>query len=279
MNQQTKACFKKEILSFFRTYRFLIFVLILVGWAGLSPLMVRGLGLTLEAFTPIYEEFGMDVSEVVDTLAGRASIGLINAVASIGAVGLISYLILINSFAGGEQKKRSIMIPKSSGLSNFSYLFPKYIIYPLAALVISVVAAAVAWGVSVMTFELNDVTFQGALLGGVLAGISLMFYTCIHLTLGTASSRPAMSSVVCIIASQMLPDIFSALGSDMVYNPFLIGALAAEAAFVGNIRMFVSAEIIITIIIAFVLMIALFYIALFAQNAKRVDNRGNEIRL
>ena len=279
MSAQIKACYKKEYLAFFRTKRLLILILIFVGWAILGPLLIRGLGVALDTLSPIYEELGTDVSAMTEMFAGNASLGVASAVSDISSVGLISFLLLINSFAGGEQKKRSIIIPTASGLKNTAYLIPKYIIYPLTALCLAIVAAFSAWGISALVFDVNDVTARGVFLGGILAGVSLMLYICIHITIGTATGRPGTSAVICIIASMLLPTMFAAFGSELVYNPFTINIMATSVAVDNFVISFAIYEIIVTIAIALVLMAMLYFVALFAQNAKEVDNSGNEIRL
>jgi len=275
MNLQTKACYKKEWLAFLRTKRFFILIIIFIGWATLEPLMVRGLGVALETLAPVYEEMGMDVTQMTEMIAMSASTGVILAINSINTVGLISFLLLINSFAGGEQKKRSIMIPKTSGLKNTAYLMPKYIIYPLSALILAVVAAFVAWGVSALVFDINDVSVQGIFFGGILAGVSLMFYVCIHITIGTATGRPGMSAVICIVASIIVPGLFAILGAELIYNPFGLSLNAATAAISGSLMV----QDAVAVIIAVVMMAILYLVALFALNTKKVDNSGNEIMI
>ena len=280
MDNQLKACFKKERLAFFRTNRFTILAAIILGWAIIGPLLLRGLGLMMNSFAPIYEEFGMDVSEMVEVFSEAVSLGVSSAINDITTTGLIAFLILINAYAGGEQKKRSIMIPKTSGLKNFAYLFPKFIIYPLTALILAIIAGFASWAVSSIVFEVNDVSAGNVLMGGILAGVSLMFYICIHLTLGTATGRAGMSSIIVIIISLLVPSMFAALGSDLIYNPFALNIMATSViSFAPPLGAFTGQEIIVTAIIAIVLMKLLFFIALFAQNSKRIDNSGNEIRL
>ncbi|MCL2228169.1 MAG: hypothetical protein FWB97_11210 [Oscillospiraceae bacterium] len=279
MSTQTKSCFKKEVLAFSRTKKLLILVCIVIGWAILGPLMIRGLGLVMDTLAPIYDEFGMDVAGMTEMIAANVSLGVVSAISDLTTVGLIAFLLLINSFAGGEQKKRSIMIPKSAGLRSFPYLFPKYIVYPLTALALAIVAAFVAWGVSAMAFEVNDVAAGGVLLGGALAGVSLMFYICIHLTLGTATGKAGMSAAVCIIASLLLPNMFALLGSELIYNPFTLNVIAGTVVPGGAVSAFLVQEIAMTVLIVLAIIVALFFIALFVQNAKKIDNSGNEVRL
>ena len=279
MSIQTRASFHKETLAFARTERLTLMVAILIGWSILGPLLIRGLGVMMDSLAPFYDELGMDVTDMTEMLAANVSTGVMSAISDLTVVGLIASLVLINSFAGGEQKKRSIMMPKSAGLRNKPYLLPKYIIYPITALVLAVIAAFTAWGISILIFDVNDVSGVNVLLGGLLAGVTLMFYICIHITLGTATGKAGMSSVIVIIMSLILPNLFAALGSELIYNPFTLNIIAATMIPGAATSEFSAHEIIMTVIITLALMVILYFIALFVQNAKKIDNSGNEIRL
>jgi len=279
MSLQTKASFKKEVLAFFRTKKFLIIASVLVGWSVLNPLLMVGLGSLMNTMKPIYNDMGMDVSIVSSLLGSTASMGVSSAVGELAGTGLVVFILLINSFAGGEQKKRSIMIPKSSGLRNFSYIFPKFIVYPLSALVLAIAGAFASWGISSLIYRVNDVSPEGVLMGGILAGVCLMFYTCCHLTLGTATGKSGMSAAVCIVSALLLPNLFAALGSDYIYNPFTLNIMASSIVAEGALQRMQPLDIAMTVLIAFALMVVFYFIAIFAQNAKQVDNTGNETKL
>ena len=279
MKMQTKASFKKEYLAFFRTKKVFILALVLIGLAVINPLLITGMSVFMDSFSEVYAELGVDVSGMTEALSSSVSTGVSTAVSGIAQTGLVVFLIVLNSNAGGEQKKRSIIIPRSTGLRSFSYIFPKFIIYPLAAFVIAVIATFAAWGVSVFGFVYNDVSAAGVLLASVLTGVSLMFYVCAHLTIGTATGKAGMSAAVCIVASFLLPILLSSMGAGYVYNPFTMHALAGSVVFNSGVSTAQVLEIIITVIIALVLMVILYLIALFAQNAKRIDNSGNETKI
>ena len=280
MSMQTKASFKKEILAFVRTKKLLVLSIVIIGMAILSPLMFVGTAALLESMKPVYDSIGMDITSMTDLLGGyTVQAGVFTGITNLAQIGVIVYLLLINSFAGGEQKKRSVIIPRSSGLRSFSYIFPKFIVFPAAALILAVVGAFSSWGVSVLTYEINDVSAGGVLLGGVLAGVCLMFYVCAHLTLGTATGKPGMSAAFCITAALLLPDIFSFTDPGLVYNPFTLNYLAGNVTQKNAMQNYPPMDILMTVLIALAIMVILYFIALFAQNAKKVDNSGNEIRL
>jgi len=280
MNMQTKASFKKEILAFVRTNKLLILTIVMIGMSVLSPLLFVGMESLLVAMDPIYEQMGMDITAMTDLLgSSTVHAGVYTGITNLTQVGLIVYLLLINSFAGGEQKKRSVIIPRSSGLRNFSYIFPKFIVYPLAALGLAIIGAFSSWGVSAVIYDVNDVWPGGVLLGGVLAGVSMMLYVCCHLTMGTATGKPGMSAAICLVSAMLLPDIFAFTDPNLVYNPFTLNYLAGNVAQADALQHFKPLDIAMTVLIALAIMVVMYFIALFTLNAKKVDNSGSEIRL
>ncbi|MDR2571320.1 MAG: hypothetical protein LBD23_13675 [Oscillospiraceae bacterium] len=279
MDNQLSASFKRELLAYFRTKRFMIIALVIVGLSVFSPLLITGLGSLMDSMSDFYNELGMDVSGMTQVLSSASSTGVVASASEITGTGLIVLLLLLNRAAGGEQKKRAVIIPKSAGLRSLSYILPKFIIYPLSAFVLAIIAMFASWAVSTLLYDFNDVSFSGVLLSGILSGVCLMLYICFHLTLGTATGKAGMSAAVCIAASIILPNIFTLTDSDYLYNPFALELLASSAIFDHNLSLRSLPDIVITIVFALALMVISYFVALFAQNAKKIDNSGNEIDL
>jgi len=279
MKMQIRASFKKELLAYCRTKRVFIIAVVIIGLAMFSPLIITGLNLLMDMMSGFYEEFGMDVSELTAALGSSASIGVGSSVSDITGAGLIVLLLLLNSVAGGEQKKRSVIIPSSAGLRSMAYILPKFIIYPLSAFAIAVIAILASVPISISVFEINDVTFTGVLLASILAGVSLMFYTCFHLTLGTATGKAGMSAAICISASIILSNVLAFLSIDYMFNPFTLNLLATSVIYNSSITRAEVLDIIVTILFALGIMVISYFIALFVQNAKKIDNSGNEMDL
>jgi len=279
MSLQTKAGFKKEILAFFRTSKFIIIALVILGLGTLSPLLITGMSSLMDSMSDIYNEMGMDVSDMTSVLTSSTSIGVSSTVSDITGVGLMVFLLLIMKAAGGEQKKRSVIIPQSAGLRSFGYIFPKFIIYPLSAFILAIIAMFVSWGISCLVFDYNDITFSGVLLGGILSGVCMMFYVCFHIALGTATGQAGMSAAVCIGASLILPNIFAITTTEYMFNPFALDVLAGTIVLQPSVSGDQMRDIIITVIFSVALMTLAFLIALFAQKARKIDNSGNELEL
>ena len=279
MSIQTKASFKKEFLAFFRTNTFLIIACVIIGLSIFSPVLIAGMGMMMDALDDVYQEMGMDVSDLTGILVGSASVGMIFSIEGVVGTSLIVVLLLLNKVAGGEQKKRAIIIPKSAGLCSFAYIFPKFIIYPITAFILAFLAILAAWPLCILLFDGNDVTLNGVLLARVLSGASVMFYVCCHLALGTATGRAGMSAAICISVSIILPMVFSTVSMDYMFNPFALGTLASVAVQSGEISGSDLTDNIVSIIFALGIMVVTYFIALFAQNARRIDNTGDEIEL
>jgi len=279
MNNQTKACFIKETLAYIRTHKLLIIMCLIMGLSIISPLILRGLGMLMVAMEDVYAQFDSDVSGMTQALTTDVSMGITASISEITGSALIVTLILLNSAAGGEQKKRAVIIPQSSGLRSFSYLLPKYIIYPLSALVFAITATIASWAVSVLIFGYNDVEFMNVLLAGILAGVTLMFYICIHLTIGTATGKAGLSAAICIIMSVLLPLVFATIDMSYMFNPFALNQIAVTLIPATLITASELVDIIVSVAFALGIMILAFFIALFAQNSRKIDNTGNEIDL
>jgi len=278
MNNQTKASFKREFLAFFRTNTFVIVTCVIIGLSIFSPTLIAGAGALMDAMSDVYDEMGMDVAGMTELLGSSAAIGVASSVEIVVGTSLIVLLLLINKAAGGEQKKRAMIVPKSAGLRSFPYIFPKFIIYPITAFILAVLAILASLPISILLFNINDVTFNDTLLAGVIAGVSLMFYVCCHLALGTATGRAGMSAAVCISVSIILPLVFSAVSSDYMFNPFSLGTLAISVIY-GGVTGRELLDIIFSIIFALGIMVVTYFVALFAQNAKKIDNSGSELEL
>ena len=276
MSMQTKASFKKECLSYFRTGRFFIVAAVIVGLAVFLPLLIAGLGAFMYAASDIYAEMGVDVDGMTELFTSSASMGVSSSVSEVTGVGLMVMLILLNRAAGGEQKKRTVIIPKSSGLQSFSYLFPKYIVYPLSAFALGFIAILASYGVSILLFDTNDVLFLNLIMSGVLVGTCLALFACFHLTLGTATGQAGLSATACIIASFLLPIVFGITATDFMFNPFAMDLLASTTAMGGALTGSNILDIVFTILFAIGIMVVTFLVALFAQNAKKIDNSGDE---
>jgi len=278
MSRQTGACFRKEILAYLRSRSFLAIACVIIGLSILSPVLIAALSSLMSVMGDLYTQVDSDIPDM-SSITEYSSTGVASSISDITSAGLIVILILLNKAAGGEQKKRAVIIPRSAGLQNFSYLFPKYIIYPLSALFLTIISIIISWITSGLIFNTDDLVFSNVLVSGVLVGTALMFYVCLHLTIGTATGQAGMSAVVCILLSLILPLVFAAVDMGYMFNPFALELIATTVLHSHPIPATQLLDIFISVAFALGIMVTSFFIALFAQNARRIDNTGDEIVL
>ena len=273
MDFQIKAGFRKELLAFVRSRKFFILACVYIGLSIFNPLMLKGMGMIMDTMSDTYGQLGVDISIITDQLGTSASLAISSALSELSSTGLLVFLLVINSFAGGEQKKRSVIIPQISGLGSTAYILPKFIIYPLTVFVISLVGALAAAWVSALIFDINDIVVLSVVAAGAVIGVYNMLYVCLHIALGTGTGKAGMSSAICIVASYLLPNFLAVLNTTPTYNPFTLN-LTASSVLYGEEA---ASSILAAVAISVVLMAFAYYIAIFVQKAKKIDNSGNEV--
>lgn len=293
MNNQVAASFKKEFLLFSRTGKLLIICIVFIAFAILEPLLIKG----MKAFSVWYDQVITTVSEetdtemsinmesLMDTAYGEeptTSIGVLQACSDFQAIDLFVLLIVLNLAAGGEQKKRSTIIPSCSGLRSFSYTFPKFIIYPIFAFLITIVAMLCSYICSILIFTINDLSIFHVLLSGCFMGLYLAFFTTVHLFIGISTSRPAVSAIICIAASMILPSLLTIMQIADKFNPFglinfSLGVIQSARYETPLFNMYKPENILLTVLITLILMTIMFFLTLFIQTARKVENRGGNI--
>ena len=77
----------------------------------------------------------------------------------------------------------------------------------------------------------------------------------------------------------LLPNIFALTTTEYMFNPFALDVLARTIVLQPYVSGGQMRDIAATIAFALALMVLAYLIALFAQNARKIDNSGNEIEL
>lgn len=182
---------------------------------------------------------------------------------------LIIFLVLMQP-SGGEQKKRSTIIPLCAGLTPIRYIVPKFVIYPLTAFLSSLIALPFCAGVSVFLFG-GEISFANSLAAGAVVGLYLAFLIVIELTLGICTARPGLAAIFTILGSQLLPTVLGLFRINR-FNPFVLPDLASGFLNneVGTLNLWVS--VMVTVVVG----VILFFTTLLTQTARRIDNSGNE---
>lgn len=283
-----KAGFLKEWQLTARTGRFIGILIAFLAFSLIDPISIKVMMPFAEFYDSIIGELSeatgaaIDISMVslMEAAYGSspaASMGLAQAMVSFSGTSMIIIFFVLMLPAGGEQKKRSTIIPGTAGLSLFAYALPKFVLYPCIGFVTAVLAMLLAGGVSSVLF-VNDLALSAVLLGGVFLGVQVAFYVCLLLCIGVCTGRGGLAAIVCFVASMFLPSILSMFGVADKFNPFA-WTYFAQAAALGSLESYSSANLVGTGVVTAILLVLLFVLTLFVQTARRVDNSGNDLLL
>lgn len=295
MSAQLKYGFKKESAQFFRGFKLLGIVLAIFGFALVYPLMFKTAGVLLN------EMSGADTPQVGTAMiaadsepvaeAGTGGMGLgefaavyssASAVFSMSLMSIAMYSALVIMLvmmkpAGGEQKKRAMIVPLCCGLQYKNYLIPKFVIYPLSVFAVSFLGGLAAGGICSSLFTSNNISADTIALASLMIGVYMAFIITVYLALGLCSSRPGVMVGVVFLGQMILPSLLAAIGlSD--YQPFalinLISGLSDPNA--GDILSENLTNILISSAITIAIGTLLYFITLAVLNGKRVDNQEED---
>ena len=153
---QIKAGFKKEWFQFSRTFRLWGILIATVSFSLADPLMYWAMNALLGSLTDtdMYGAIGgaVDIENSLGMLFGNAGSVFAGTMADLCATSLLIIMLILMSPCGGEQKKRATIIPSCSGLDTFSYLIPKYVMYPGTVFVTGFLAALISGGLCNLLF-------------------------------------------------------------------------------------------------------------------------------
>lgn len=290
MKAQLKYSFKKERALFFRRYHFLGIVLAVFGFAIANPLMLKAIDVMREMTEQMQQPTQTaQIAAASNGLSGagglEAMMGMFQSAAfvfSYTLVQLASYslliiMLVIRSAAGGEQKKRAMIVPLCSGLKNKNYLVPKFVIYPLATLAITFFGGLIAGGLCNAMFKFDHVGFDMVAFGALIMAVYLAFIVTVYLSLGICSSRPGLMVGAVYLGQTFLQYFLDARGlSD--YQPFTLIS-AAGIIFTAGEDFDLSAKLpsIYTAMgLCVVIGVLMFLLALGVLNAKKIDNTEEE---
>lgn len=284
-----KFAFKKEFMYFSRTFRMfgVIFAILIISL--FDPLVYKGMTVFVGIMGEQLEESGFTMTADAGTLASadvdasnpfagltelyeslRAPEVATAAVADFTSTSALIIFLVLMQPSGGEQKKRSTIIPLCAGLTPIRYIVPKFVIYPLTAFLSSLIALPLCAGVSVFLFG-GEISFANSLAAGAVVGLYLAFLIVIELTLGICTARPGLAAIFTILGSQLLPTVLSLFGINR-FNPFVLPEIAGGflSGEVGTLNLWVSVGV------AVVVGVILFFTTLLTQTARKIDNSGNE---
>lgn len=291
-----KTGLKKEMMFFTRSFRMWGIVLAAVLFAVVSPLLMKVSYMMLDAIGDMdfsaedtvpneggsaddvnnMADFSMEITGDMDfgslSDAEFASLGVISSLGDLtGTLMLVAMLITMYS-AGGELKKRSMIIPQNAGLTPQLYILPKFLVYPLAMAVFGFCGIWISYGACCLVFSDNDITIGAVAVTALVAGVFDAFMTAAYFTLGLCTAKAGLSVVIMYGGNAILTVLFSALGADK-FHPFTLTSQAQSALMGQGID---HANLWGSIGITVLIILLCYFVTLFVISAKRIDNRGKE---
>lgn len=287
MNAQLKHSFKKESAQFFRGFKPLWIVLAIFCFALAYPVLFKTAGAFIsemsKAEAPEVGTAALQIETASISDAGAGAITAIpasaTAVFSMSLVSLATYSLLIIMLimmkpAGGEQKKRAMIVPLCCGLQYKNYLIPKFVIYPLSVFAVTFLGGLASGGLCGSLFKNDALSAETIALAAFMMAVYMAFVITVYLALGLCSSRPGVMVGVVFLGQLFLPSLFAMLGLND-YQPFalinLLSVLSNPGA--GDILSENRTNILISSVIALAIGVLLFFVTLAVLNGKRVDNQ------
>lgn len=270
---QIKAGLKKEFLLFSRTFKMWGILITFVVFAILDPLIFKMAGAFAEAMSNS-EATGAVFEQTLGISEFDANTGVMGAISDITASGSLILLLLMMSTAGGEQKKSSVIIPSCAGLTPMNYTLPKFVFYPLFAFA-AVFAASLLSGLTSLLLLGGAIDWAAVTGAGALAGLYMAFIVTAMLMAGICTGRGGLSAAIIYVLSTIIPLILSGFNADR-FNPFSLKIMAIGMPLGKETDWLnLAGSLAITVI----LMLIFFFVTLFVQNAKKIDNEGKDAAL
>ena len=201
-----------------------------------------------------------------------AAVGFKTGVSSITSTGFLIISLLLMATAGGEQKKRSVIIPNCAGLTPAGYVLPKFIVYPLVIGVLSFLGGIITGGISNLIYN-NELNINDIIFSSLCAAIYMLFMTALYFLIGLSTGRPGISVIIVYGGSTIIPILLQSLDIDR-YNPFTLQSLLMSSYNDADMNNFM-----LSTVVAFILSVICCLLALMIMTLRRVDNTVGEANL
>lgn len=306
-----KTGIKKELMFFTRSFKMGGIIIAAIALAIASPILMKFSGMMINSLDNLNAsdpENGVSVSISLETASDRefkaenmvsmdpgdfmsvfgdenlALLGILSAFGDTTSTFLLVFMIVTMSSAGGELKKRSIIIPQNAGLSTKLYVLPKFLVYPAAAALFSFLGIISAGLVTKLVFSSTfDLNIMNLLLIALTAAVYDAFMVTLYFTLGLCTSRAGIATIILYGGGTILSLLFTSFGADK-FHPFALkneaqNILMSGESDISNIMASGEADMVNiwgSIGVSLLIMILCYFITVFVISAKRVDNRGGE---
>lgn len=285
------SALKKEFMFFSRTFRMFGVIFSILIFAIADPVMIKGVGAMMSAMGDMVQEqvaetgdesamFSEEDLEVFDMFANMdASAMMSMSIGDFTNTAVLIVLLILMAPSGGEQKKRSIIIPRCAGLTPNMYITPKFILYPLTAFLSGFLGLFICAGVTSLLFE-GTIDLAMLALSAVSVGLYISFVIILQLTLGICTERPGVSVISVLAAVSLIPSLLTSFRVDK-FNPFALPTIAMEAftgasEFMGNTSDLDPVNVGVSLIVTVILSLILYFTTLFVLTTRQIENEGNE---
>ncbi len=279
MKMQIKAGFVKEWLYYSRTFRFGGTIIALVSYAFANPLLYR---LILMMYSSILNdpdmsaqlgESAVDTFDMAQSVLSSASVVFPSALNEICVTGMLVVMILLMAAAGGEQKKRATIIPAAAGLDYFSYLVPKFVLYPGVVAALTFVCGTLSGFMCNALFPDGHIGAGTIMLASLLCAVYTAFITAVYISIGVCTSRPGVVTVLMVVGTSLVMMILMQLQLTQ-FQPFTLRTLCTGEMFAEDFDLAANVpSIIVGAALSVVIGVIMFFLAYAVLKAKKINNR------
>ena len=283
-----KTGIKKEFMLFSRGFRLIGVIITIIGISLMYPLMYKSMEMMAGQIADMGQQIGGEaqdqVTGAVDSINGMmssleamyggsmAAVGFKTGVSSITSTGFLIISLLLMATAGGEQKKRSVIIPNCAGLTPAGYVLPKFIVYPLVIGVLSFLGGIITGCISNLMYN-NELSINDIMFSSLCAAFYMLFMIALYFLIGLSTGRPGISVIIVYGGSTIIPILLQSLDIDR-YNPFTLQSLLMSSYNDADMNNFM-----LSTVVAFILSVICCLLALMIMTLRRVDNTVGEANL
>lgn len=272
---QLKLSFKKEWLSFRRSFRFGGMLICIFSFVLANPLLYKA----LIALMGVMEESGANAAAGIQmgemNILDNATVIFSGTLLELTATSLLVIMLIHMPPFGGEQKNRATIIPACSGLAFKNYLLPKYVLYPAVMFVANFLAGCVGGALCNALFTNEPVGVDMIMLGSLLASIYAVFMLVVYMTLGLCTSRPGLMVIVVYLGQTLIQIILSYLGLTR-FNPFTLYNLIAGEMFMEGFSLAdEAASITVAVVLSIIICVLMYILSHAVLKAKKINNQEN----
>lgn len=277
---QIKAGFKKEWLQFSRTFRFWGVIIGTFSFALADPLMFWAMNALLGNLTStdMYGSIGgaVDIENSMGMLFGNAGSIFGGTMADLCATSMLVVMLILMSPCGGEQKKRATIIPSCAGLDTFSYLIPKYVIYPGTVFVCGFLSALISGGLCNLLFTDGRVDAGIVLLAAFMCAVYMAFFITVYMSIGLFTSRPGVVTVFMYIGVSLVNILLTSLDLTK-FHPLTLRSLVVGEMFHDDFVLADNvASIVVGIVLSVVVAVMMFILTLAVLKSKKINNQEDK---